>query len=163
MFRSAKMYRMTRAEGQTQSDKPSERAVGKHVILFDGICGLCSAFNNFIIDHDKGKKFIFAPLQSDFARNALSKYGKDPADLDTVYLLQNFGTEQERIRERADAALFAFAQLGGWPSLLRGLRLVPMPILHWGYDRVAHARYRLFGRYETCRLPDDATRARFIE
>jgi predicted DCC family thiol-disulfide oxidoreductase YuxK len=155
---------MTSAETHKQFDKPpSERALGKHVVLFDGVCGLCNAFNNFIIDHDKQDKFMFAPLQSAFARDALCKYGKDPADLETVYVIEGFRTDRERLLERADAALFAFAQLGGWPSLSRSLCVIPAPLLRWGYDRVADVRYRLFGKYGACRLPDDATRARFIE
>jgi len=155
---------MTSTDMHAQSNKPAaEKAAGKHVVLFDGVCGLCSAFNNFLIDHDKGDKFMFAPLQSSFAGAALSKYGKDPSHLETVYVVENFGTDRERVREKADAALFAFAQLGGWPALSGVLRVLPTPVLRWGYDRVAAVRYRLFGKFDTCRLPDAAMRSKFIE
>lgn len=43
----------------------------KQIILFDGVCNLCNASVNFIIDHDSQKKFRFASLQSDFAQDLI--------------------------------------------------------------------------------------------
>ena len=40
----------------------------KPVILFDGVCNLCSGSVQFILKRDKEKKFMFASLQSNYGQ-----------------------------------------------------------------------------------------------
>jgi len=44
------------------------------VILFDGVCNLCSSFVQFVIKRDKKNIFKFASLQSDFSLSILKKF-----------------------------------------------------------------------------------------
>jgi predicted DCC family thiol-disulfide oxidoreductase YuxK len=50
-----------------------------------------------------------------------------------------------------------------WRSLGAGARLLPPPLLDWLYERVARNRYRLFGRYDACMVPDPALASRFVD
>ena len=134
--------------------------VAGHTILFyDGVFGLCSRLVAFLLHRDRNDRFRFASLQSGFAREKLAAFGKDPNDLDTVYVL----TPDGRLLDRSRAILFAAATLGGAWRLASVLRLFPTFLLNAGYRLVARTRYRLFGRYDACRLPSPQEKAKFIE
>ena len=58
------------------------------VILFDGVCNLCNAAVNFVLDHDQEEKFRFAALQSETGHALLRRYGRDPNDMSSLVLVQ---------------------------------------------------------------------------
>ncbi len=125
------------------------------VIFFDGYCGLCNGFVDFVMKIDKAGVFKFSPLQSDFAKANLKL--EDIQQLKSVVVLIDGKTFR-----KAQAVMKVFAQLqGGWKALST-LGLLPSGILNLGYDLVAENRYRLFGKRETCRLPTPEERTRFI-
>ena len=136
---------------------------GSHLLLYDGVCGLCNWLVQLVLAHDPHGVFHFAALQSDVARRALAPYDANPDDLDTVYVIDTYKTPGARLLSRGRAALFVFSRLSGPWRLLRVLALLPSPILDWGYRLVARHRYRIFGKYDTCPLPDPAARTRFID
>ena len=126
-----------------------------NVIFFDGYCGLCNGFVDFMMRVDKKAIFKFSPLQSDFA-----KQHAQPADIEhlkSVVILIDGKTYR-----KAEGVLKAVSLLGGvWKSSLV-LSVLPNKILNVGYDLVAENRYSLFGKRETCRLPSPEERSRFI-
>jgi len=132
------------------------------VLLYDGVCGLCNRTVQFVLRHDREKKFRFAPLQSDFAARVLGKKGVSASDLNSFYIVVFRG--EDVLLERSDAAIFLMNELPGiWPTVACVLRLFPRAIRDWGYRVIARNRYRLFGKYETCPVPSEAERERFIE
>lgn len=130
----------------------------QNVVLFDGICNLCNAAVRFIIARDHHARFRFAALQSDAARALLASInGNDSTLPDSIILVENGA-----VRTRSTAALRIVCRLRfPWP-LLYGLIVVPRPLRDWLYDHVARLRYRWFGRQETCMMPDEAIRSRFL-
>src|SRR6516165_8782358 len=55
------------------------------IILYDGLCGLCNRFNQFVLKRDRKDLFRFAPLQSSFASGVLIRPLPDTtADLTTL-------------------------------------------------------------------------------
>jgi predicted DCC family thiol-disulfide oxidoreductase YuxK len=133
-------------------------ATGGPILFFDGVCGLCDRLVQFVLRHDRRGRFRFAALQSDAAAQTLGHFGKDPNDLDTVYLL----TDDGRLLQKARAILWVAARLGLPWSLAAVFGILPTAVLDWFYDRVAGNRYRLFGKRESCRLPSADERARFL-
>ena len=130
-----------------------------HVVFYDGVCGFCSRVTQFILARDHQDHFRFAQLQSAFASETLRPRGHDPADLDTMFVLSESG----QLYSKAHAALFIGRQLGGWLGVVsRVLGVLPSALLNWGYDRVAHSRYHLFGKSDVCLLPSEAERRKFI-
>lgn len=134
------------------------------IVLYDGVCGLCNRLVQFLLKHDRDGHLRFASLQSDFAAKVLRRHGIDPKDLDTLHVVENYEQPNERVLQRSDAVLRAGRKLGGFWTLCSSIgRLVPRPIRDFVYRLVARNRYRMFGKYDTCMLPDPSQRSRFLD
>jgi predicted DCC family thiol-disulfide oxidoreductase YuxK len=132
-------------------------------ILYDGVCGLCNRLVQFLLKRDRHDKLRFASLQSDFAATLLSRYTLDPSDLDTIYLVVNRGSDDERLLARSDAIIQALGAIGGiWKFALLG-KLLPRLIRDGAYKFVAKNRYRIFGKSSSCMMPEPRHRRKFIE
>jgi predicted DCC family thiol-disulfide oxidoreductase YuxK len=127
------------------------------VLLFDGVCNLCNGSVQWVLRHDREARFRFAALQSDTGQALLRRFGLDPAQLDTVVLVDG-----ERIFLRSDAPLEVARRLGGiWASLFI-FKVLPRSLRDAAYDWVARHRYRWFGRQESCLLPRPEWKERFV-
>jgi predicted DCC family thiol-disulfide oxidoreductase YuxK len=131
---------------------------GGPILFYDGVCGLCDRLVQFVLRRDRAHRFRFAALQSDVATQTLGHFGKDPNDLDTVYVLADDG----RLLAKARAIFFILRQLGLPWSLVALFGILPTVVIDWFYDRVARNRYRLWGKRDSCRLPSADERARFL-
>ena len=131
-----------------------------HVILYDGLCGLCNRLNRFVLHRDRHDRFRFASIQSAYGRAQVVARGGDPDDLDTLYVI----AEADRTLVRARAVLFILREIGG---VWRGLRLLvawlPTRVLDANYRFVARRRYRVFGRFDRCPAPDARDRSKFLD
>jgi predicted DCC family thiol-disulfide oxidoreductase YuxK len=134
------------------------------ILLYDGICGLCNRFVQFILRRDRQAIFHFASLQSPVAARVLARHGVNPTDLDTVYVVLNHELPDESLLSRSGAALFVLNQLGGlWRLAAALLQLLPTFLRDPAYNLVARHRYRIFGRSEVCTLPCDVDHSRFLD
>jgi predicted DCC family thiol-disulfide oxidoreductase YuxK len=127
----------------------------QNIIYFDGHCGLCNGFVDFVLSIDNQKIFQFAPLQGEFARQHLP--AELVAELKTVIVQvggKNF--------QQAQAVIQVFKLIGPPWSLLGWVRLLPADWLNALYDLVASHRYRWFGKKDTCRIPTAREKERFI-
>jgi predicted DCC family thiol-disulfide oxidoreductase YuxK len=142
---------------------PKQPVEDVHLMLYDGMCGLCAGAVQFILPRDRRGAFQFASLQSAFGRTTLERFGLNPDDLTTFYLLPNYRSPGTKPLSKGRAALFV-AKVLGWPwKAAAALGLLPAAVLDWGYDLVARNRYRLFGRREECFLPRPEDRGRFLD
>lgn len=133
----------------------------KGVILFDGVCNLCNASVQWVIERDPKGRFHFGALQSQAARAAL--LDADPSvDVDglpdSVLLVDSDGVHQ-----RSTAALRVARGLGFPYSLLWAAVIVPRPVRDWAYRLIARNRYRWFGRKDSCMVPTPELAERFID
>lgn len=139
------------------------RAGERHLLLYDGVCGLCDWLVQALLRRPRGDAFDFAALQSETAREVLGGFGVDPGILDTVYVVTAYQTATPQLLRKGRAALFVAALLG-WPWRAAGLLgALPDGMLDWGYDLVARHRYRVFGRLDQCVLPRSEHRRRFLD
>ena len=134
------------------------------IILYDGVCGLCNRFVQFILRHDHNDQFRFAALQSNLARTILKRQNLNPDVLDTVYVVFDCGESTERVLARNEAASAVLKELGAlwrfWASILD---ILPRGLRDWRYALVARNRYRFFGKYETCPVPKEEDRHKFLD
>jgi predicted DCC family thiol-disulfide oxidoreductase YuxK len=134
------------------------------IILYDGVCALCNRLVQFVLKRDSRDRFRFAALQSDFAAKILQRHGVAPQSLDTFYLVLDHGEPGERMVGRSDAAISLAQEIGGvWAALGALLRLLPRWLRDWGYNAIARNRYRIFGKYDACMLPDEKYRHKFLD
>lgn len=150
------------------------------MVLYDGLCGLCDRYVQFLLRRDKHHRFRFAPLQGAFAAGVLERHGmfpaqtpasapgaparEDPAPLSSVVLVESPGQPRERVRVRSDAVLAILAGLGGAWRLVAAARLVPRPVRDLLYAAIARVRYRLFGKLDACSVPPPGAGAgRFLD
>ena len=127
------------------------------VILYDGVCVFCSRWIRFVAIRDKVRHFRFTAIQSPYGARLAQAFGIDPADPDTNAVVHG-GVAWFK----SDAALTVLGMLPGW-SWTRTLFAVPKPVRNAVYSLVARNRYRIFGKYEECFVPDAEMRARVLE
>ena len=133
------------------------------MVLYDGLCGLCSRLLQFLLRHDRRCAFTFASLQSKVGQCMVERSGGVLGELTTFYVFADYRTATSRVFTRSDAALFVAGELG-WPwRVMRLMRVVPKGVRDRAYDLVARSRYRVFGRYECCLMPCSEFRSRFID
>lgn len=126
----------------------------KPIIFFDGVCGLCNGFVDFIMKIDRSQKIFFSPLQSEKAQNLLEeKYTKN---LSTIVFINN-----GIIRTKSDAVLEVLKTVGGIWKLSFALKIFPRFFRDFLYEVIASNRYKLFGKKQTCRIPTLEERKRF--
>ena len=128
-----------------------------NVILFDGVCVFCSRWIRFVATRDVDRRFRFTPIQSAYGTRLAQTFGIDPDDPDTNAVIHG-----GRAHLKSDAALTVLSNLPRW-GWTRALFLVPKPLRDVVYGLVARNRYRIFGRYDACFVPDAEMRARVIE
>lgn len=134
------------------------------IILYDGVCGLCNRFVRLTLKLDQQDRFRFASLQSPLAANILHRHGINPLQLDTVYLVMDYESGTERLFAREQAVVIILQHMGGaWKICARLAGLLPQQFLRWLYNMIASRRYRIFGKYEVCPLPNEKDRAKFLD
>lgn len=126
------------------------------ILFFDGVCNLCNTFVDFVIWRDHQRKFYFAPLQGQTAKQLL-----DPAyieDLDTFVLWVD-----DTPHTKSTGALKVLYGLGGAWRVFGLFLFLPRLIRDPVYELIARHRYRLFGRKASCRLPRPEEQAHFLQ
>jgi predicted DCC family thiol-disulfide oxidoreductase YuxK len=144
----------------SEQDEPLLSAIanGKPVMLFDGVCNLCSGWVHFAIARDPAANLHFAAIQSAHGQAFLRRRGLPTDRFETFYLIDG-----RRVYEKSAGFLRMVGYLR-WPwPLLKAVRIVPRPLLDWLYDRIARNRYRLFGRRQTCLVPTPEIAVRFLD
>jgi predicted DCC family thiol-disulfide oxidoreductase YuxK len=127
------------------------------VILYDGVCVFCSRWIRFVAARDLDHRFRFTAIQSSYGTRLAQAFDIDPDDPDT-----NAVVHGGVVYFKSDAALMVLSNLPGW-RWARGLRAVPKPLRDAVYNLVARNRYRIFGKYEECFVPDAGFRDRVME
>jgi predicted DCC family thiol-disulfide oxidoreductase YuxK len=126
------------------------------LILFDGLCVLCSRSVQFVLQHDRERWFRFTPIQSPYGRALAGRLGISFEAPET-----NAVVTRGRAHFKADSAIEVLRRLPR-RSWARGFSLVPRTLRDFIYDCVARNRYRLFGRTESCMVPTPETNACFV-
>jgi predicted DCC family thiol-disulfide oxidoreductase YuxK len=139
------------------SPEAAALAPPRPLIVFDHVCVLCCGFVQWVIAHDRRELFLFTPAQGSLGRALYEDLGLDPANFETNLLV---------VGDTAFASMDAFievaARLGGVYGAARLLRLIPRRLRDRLYRFIARNRFRLFGRRDTCWLPDPAISARVL-
>lgn len=128
------------------------------ILLFDGVCNLCSGSVQFVIKHNGNQNVRFASLQSEIGEELLKG-----ADLPADYLGSLVLVENGKIFVKSDAALKLAKHLNGLWKLGGIFLIVPKFIRNPIYDWIARNRYKWFGKKEVCWIPKPEWKTRFLD
>jgi predicted DCC family thiol-disulfide oxidoreductase YuxK len=143
------------------TDRPPAEVVDdvdRPVLLFDGVCNLCNWSVRTVVRLDRDGTVLFAPLQSDVGQEILSRVGMDPDYFDSVVLVDG-----DDHYTKSEAVLQVCRLLDGPVPLLYPLVYLPEGLRDGAYDLVGEYRYEVFGKQESCPVPEDDVRERFLE
>ena len=133
-----------------------EMDTSKYYVFYDGDCGFCNFWVQWILKNDLKDQFMFAALQSDFGQEFLKERGLETKQLSTLYLWK----PQSFYLKKSEAALKIASILGGKYSFIGYLSFVPKFISDFVYDKVSENRKKL--ATNTCFLPNEKERAKFV-
>ncbi|EKF35206.1 MULTISPECIES: thiol-disulfide oxidoreductase DCC family protein [Bacillus] len=128
-----------------------------HLILFDGVCNVCSGAVQFVMKRDPHEQMMFASLQSNTGQRILKENGL-PLDEFNSFIYIEEGT----LYMKSTGILRAARHLKGiyrWSYLLL---IIPRPIRDWCYQLIAKNRYKWFGQKTSCMVPTPDIQKRFL-
>ena len=127
------------------------------LIVFDGVCVLCSSFVQWVIRHDPQAQFRFTAVQGPLGQTITRDLGLDPIELETILLVDG-----DVAYGKLAAVIEIAARLGGVWRAVTVLKVLPAFVGDWAYDCIARNRYALFGRREICWTPSSDVADRVI-
>jgi predicted DCC family thiol-disulfide oxidoreductase YuxK len=127
------------------------------LIVFDGVCHLCTGFVRFVLRHDRAARFHFLSAQSARGAALYGRLGMATCDWESNLLVAD-----GRVFTELDAFIEITRRFGGAWRLMPALYALPRRMRDALYLLIARNRYRWFGRRETCWLPEPAWSARFL-
>ena len=116
-----------------------------NILMFDGVCNLCSRLVQFINKRDKKAKLLFISLQSAYGQSLLRKFGLPSDDFDTVVYIRG-----DKYFLKSSAILHILKELGGIWKLFIIFIIIPGFIRDYIYKIIAKTRYKIFGRQDSC-------------
>lgn len=128
----------------------------KYYIFYDGECGVCNHWVQWVLNNDKKDQFLFAALQSDFGQKFLKDRNLENKVFSTLYLWK----PHTFYLHKSQAAMAIARILGGKFALIGHLNFFPNFISDFVYDRVAQNREKLAGNQ--CFLPSEKEKSKFL-
>ena len=124
------------------------------IIFYDGTCGLCHGFVQFILKHDTEKVYHLSPLEGTTAKAHLPT-----SKIDSIALIDT--TINESALFRSDAILAIFQELPLPWKLLCICKWLPKILRDYLYQLVARNRLFIAGKKE-CQIPSTSDKKRFL-
>lgn len=129
----------------------------KYYIFYDGDCGFCNHWVQWILKSDKKEFFLFSSLQSEFGQNFLKHEKINVSDFTTIYLWK----PNEYYLDKSQAIIKIVQCLGGVKGTLAYvIKIFPKSLLDILYNKISNNRFRISSNF--CVLPSISERERFI-
>ena len=109
-----------------------------------------------IIRADTNDNFLFVASQSPAGIKLLQEYGM--SDVESVCLIHD-----GKVIVKSEAALAIANNLSVPLRWLGVFKIIPLRYRDFIYSFIASRRYRWFGKRESCKVPNEKYKAKFIE
>ena len=127
------------------------------IVLFDGICNLCNTSVRFLLAYNPKENLRFSPLQSAKAKEILKQLNWDEKAMDSLIFI-----EDEKAYIKSEAAFKISKHLTyPWKAIYH-FRHFPKRFCDWFYDLIAQNRYSCFGKQQSCMIPKEEWKDRFL-
>lgn len=131
---------------------------GHPIVFFDGVCNLCNRSVQFILRHDRSRRFRFASLQSEAGMRAQAEMKNMGMHGQDSVILYNKG----KYYTQSSAVIRIGVLLGGIWFLAASGWLLPRFVRNGIYRWIARNRYRWFGKKDSCMVPAPGLKERFL-
>ena len=125
------------------------------IIVFDGICILCNSLIKWVLDRDKKKLFYVSNLQSNFIKENHPNLG----EIDSVAVILKNGN----VLRKSKAIKHILKVLNRLILLRIILTILPLFLSNIFYDFIAKTRHKIFGKYDSCKIPNLKYISRFLD
>ena len=126
------------------------------IVFFDGECVMCNGFLDWMMTIDRSVILRVSPLQGKTAKRLLPPLPHNPEEWSIYFLDEN------KLYSQSEAVVQILRRLGGFWAMLSMAGVVPVGLRDMVYRSVASNRYRILGKRDTCRLPNEQERSRFL-
>ena len=126
------------------------------IVFFDGECVMCNGFLDWMMIIDRDAKLRVSPLQGETAQRLLPRLSHNPEEWSIYYL------DETGLYSQSEAVVQILRRLGGVWAMLSVGGVVPLALRDTIYRVVATNRYRISGKRDTCRVPSEEVRSRFL-
>ena len=128
----------------------------KYYVFYDGDCGFCNYWVQWILENDKKDQFLFAALQGEFGQQFLKERNIENKQFSTIYLWK----PNTYYLKKSEAVTKIAKLLGGKYTLLSNLNFLPSFISDFFYDKIAENRMKLSS--QKCFLPKESHKKKFV-
>ena len=132
--------------------------MNEKIVCFDGVCGICNGYVDFLIQRDLNKVLKYAPLQNEKIQEKLKALGQDAEKLETIFYISG-----NKVYFKSTAVLEILLEIGWHPWFVEILYLFPLPIRDIVYTFIAKNRYKIIPKKEVCRIPTEEEKELFID
>jgi predicted DCC family thiol-disulfide oxidoreductase YuxK len=132
----------------------------QNIIFFDGVCGLCSRMVDFVLRQDQERFFLYSPLQGETFRS-IKRDHPETLNTDSIFVLRR-GPAKDVLLQKSDALIYIVDNLPKYRWLAVIGRILPELLRDAAYRAIAATRYRIWGKRDSCRLPNAEERSRFL-
>lgn len=129
----------------------------KTIVLFDGVCNLCTNSVQFIIKYDLRDNIRLVAMQTPLGKKLVKKYLIDIDKNSSIVSIYN-----EKIQYRSRAVFFILSQLQTSWKILLIFSFLPTIFTDFLYRFIAKNRYRFFGKRKKCLMPSDSINSKFL-
>lgn len=130
----------------------------KKIVFFDGVCNLCNSSVDLTLKKNLKENLYFASLQSDFTQDFFGQMNYRTEDLKSIIFYS-----EGKFFKKSTAVLKICKELSGFYFLLSYFEILPKNFRDFFYEAVAKRRYKIFGKKDTCRVPTQSEKNRFLE
>jgi predicted DCC family thiol-disulfide oxidoreductase YuxK len=128
----------------------------KDIIFFDGECGYCNSFINFVVTKDQ-QHFLIADRKSSLFLQIVTKFKIKEKNNESIYVLVS-----DTLLEKANAIAHILRQCGIRGKILAILiSFFPASLSNHVYDFISMHRKK-FNKV-SCKVPDESFKSRLIQ
>ena len=124
------------------------------LVFYDATCVLCNRSILWLIKNDVEDIFRFSHVSSTLAQAQEFKVSSD-----AISIL----TEKGHYLKSSAAVLYLLHKTKRYPILYRFLKILPLKSLDVLYNIIARNRYKWFGNYYECKIPDRQLKSKFLD
>ena len=114
------------------------------VVIFDGLCILCNKSLDLLMRLDKNKVLRYTSLQGEYVKQLNVEEG-----FESIIFY-----EEGKLYYKSTAILRILRSLGGVWVMTNIFYIIPRFMRDAIYDIIANYRYNIFGKMESCRMPN---------